>query len=50
MCNGGCPKNRFVSSPGGEPGLNYLCPGYKIIFGHIKSFAGTVEKVWKQGL
>ncbi|MGM0464309.1 MAG: anaerobic sulfatase maturase [Bacteroidota bacterium] len=50
MCNGGCPKNRFVFSPAGEPGLNYLCPGYKIIFGHIKLFAAAVEKVWKQGL
>ncbi len=50
MCNGGCPKNRFISSPGGEPGLNYLCTGYKIIFGHIKLFAAAVEKVWKQGM
>lgn len=47
MCNGGCPKNRFVSSPGRQPGLNYLCPGYKMIFNHIRSFADTVEKVWK---
>ncbi len=46
MCNGGCPKNRFVSSPGGQPGLNYLCPGYKMIFNHIRSFADTVGKVW----
>jgi len=46
MCNGGCPKNRFISTPGGEPGLNYLCPGYKIIFNHIRAFADTVETVW----
>lgn len=46
MCNGGCPKNRFVSAPDGEPGLNYLCPGYKMIFNHIRSFADTVEKIW----
>jgi uncharacterized protein len=44
MCNGGCPKNRFVSAPDGQPGLNYLCPGYKMIFNHISSFADTVEK------
>ena len=46
MCNGGCPKNRFVSSPDGQPGLNYLCSGYKIIFNHIRSFADTVGKAW----
>ncbi len=34
-CNGGCPKDRFVASPLGEPGHNYLCPSYKLFFGHI---------------
>jgi uncharacterized protein len=28
-CNGECPKNRFIRTAGGEPGLNYLCAGYK---------------------
>lgn len=46
MCNGGCPKNRFEKTPCGEPGLNYLCTGYKMIFNHIRSFAGAVEAVW----
>lgn len=33
-CNGGCPKDRFVSEEGDSQPVNYLCDGFLEFFGH----------------
>ena len=45
MCNGGCPKNRFIKTPDGESGLNYLCAGYKRFFGHVDPYMKTIVQL-----
>jgi uncharacterized protein len=48
MCNGECPKNRFAHAPGGEPGLNYLCAGYKKFFNRVRPFVAEVAAEWRR--
>ncbi|MEY3866559.1 MAG: hypothetical protein RLZZ338_450 [Cyanobacteriota bacterium] len=48
-CNGGCPKNRFIDTPDGEMGLNYLCAGYKAFFTHIDQPMRMMADLLRQG-
>jgi len=47
-CHGGCPKDRFISTPDGEPGLNYLCAGYKLFFTHISHPMSVMANLLRQ--
>jgi uncharacterized protein len=48
-CHGECPKNRFLSTPDGEPGLNYLCAGYKAFFTHIDRARHLMAELLRHG-
>ncbi len=48
-CHGGCPKNRFMTTPDGEAGLNYLCAGYKAFFTHIDKPMRMMADLLRQG-
>jgi len=49
LCWGECPKNRFVKTPDGEPGLNYLCPGLRQFFSHIQRDMPAIVRRVREG-
>ncbi len=48
-CHGECPKHRFLRTPQGEPGLNYLCAGDQKFFAHIDSPMRTMAALLGSG-
>jgi uncharacterized protein len=48
-CNGECPKHRFLKTPDGEDGLNYLCPAYKRFFTHIDEPMQIMTRLLREG-
>ncbi len=49
-CQGGCPKHRFAQSYYHEPGLHYLCTGYKKFFLHIRKYLRAMAQLLENGL
>ncbi|MDP8248426.1 MAG: anaerobic sulfatase maturase [Candidatus Tritonobacter lacicola] len=48
-CRGECPKHRFLKTPDGEPGLNYLCTGYKKFFNHVRPYMDAIVQTIRMG-
>lgn len=48
-CHGECPRNRFAVSPDGEPGLNYLCEGYRAFFEHAAPYMDFMKAELEAG-
>jgi len=49
-CRGGCPKHRFARTYDDEPGLHYLCAGYKKFFLHIRKYLRVMAQLLENGL
>lgn len=48
-CHGECPKNRLLTSPEGEHGLNWLCAGLKMFFEHTEQPMKEMANLLKAG-
>lgn len=49
LCNGGCPKDRFLMTADGEAGLSYLCAGYRRFFTHSRPALDHLARLWRGG-
>lgn len=48
-CHGECPRNRFMRTATGEPGLNYLCEGYRRFFAHAAPYMDYMKREYLAG-
>jgi uncharacterized protein len=48
-CHGECPKNRVLTTPDGEPGLNWLCVGLKEFFDHTQQHMQIMAELLRRG-
>lgn len=48
-CHGECPKNRVLTTPDGEPGLNWLCAGLKAFFEHTEKPMQEMARLLRSG-
>jgi uncharacterized protein len=48
-CHGECPRNRFLQTPDGQPGLNYLCTGYRHFFRTIDPTMKEMARLLRAG-
>ncbi len=49
-CRGGCSKQRFEVTPYNEPGLHYLCSGYRKFFLHIRKYLRAMTQLLENAL
>jgi uncharacterized protein len=49
LCNGGCPKDRFVDSRDGQDGHNYLCEGLYHFYTHTRPTMTAMAQLIRQG-
>jgi uncharacterized protein len=48
-CHGECPKNRVLTTPSGEPGLNWLCAGLRAFYAHTERPMRIMAELLKCG-
>lgn len=50
LCHGECPKHRFDRTSSGQPGLNSLCEGYRLFYGHTAPYMQEMKRLLEASL